>query len=413
MPPPQVLDRRVGVEDLRRVRADPRVRERSLARAAHRILQGRVGERECGDVVARSHRLRPALVQVDSRRAGDVREDGVEHLPILFVGVEPFVQEAAQKSSALRRAEAVGVTHRRGGIRLMLQPRGGIANRGEAEAGDWRVRRAVRDLVSRPRLEAAVERHGVTGEAPPRARNLAARRREELRTGGEAAVRAGRIDGVVARQIVDREFSRACVCRPLRADDAGDRGATIGRHRHADAHRQRPLGHIELPPDPDQRVAEPHQEPIAKIVVGRRVWRPAAIEAVQRDLVTAIEDVDERCAVSSRRLRPQDVQIGRELDAARGVDGGLVEVGDDLVVGILGVDGEMDRADDLLVARQAEVGTARDLDARHLRAERGRHEERRDEADGRQPAHDTGILAKKRAGAAEAPSCPWSSDEPG
>ena len=125
-------------------------------------------------------------------------------------------------------------------------------------------------------------------------------------------------------------------------------------------HRHRPILTIELPADPDEREAEAHQEAIAEIVFGRRIGRAAAIEAVQHDLVAAIEDVDERGAVAARRLGPEDVEIGGELDASGRVDRRLVEIDDQAVARILRIDREVDRADDLLVARRAEVGAAGD-----------------------------------------------------
>ena len=158
--------------------------------------------------------------------------------------------------------------------------------------------------------------------------------------------------------------------------DAGDRLAAIGSDRHMNTHRVRPRGDVELPADPHQRVTKPHQKTIAQIVLGGGIGRSAAVEPVQDDLVAAIEDVDERRAVAGRRFRTEDVQIRRELDQARRVHRRLVEIGDDPVARSLRIDREVNGADDLLVAGQADVGACRDLDARHLGARRRRRRRR-------------------------------------
>ena len=92
-----VLDRRVGVEDLRLMRACPRVIEESFLRTAHRIAQARVRKwKGRGAVGAEPCRRRPARVQVDPRGAGDVRHHAVEHLAVALVGVEALVQKVAR-----------------------------------------------------------------------------------------------------------------------------------------------------------------------------------------------------------------------------------------------------------------------------------------------------------------------------
>src|SRR5262249_16183218 len=82
-------------------------------------------------------------------------------------------------------------------------------------------------------------------------------------------------------------------------------------------------------------------------------------------------------AVARRNLRPQDVEIRRELDAAGGVDRRLVEIHHHAVARRVRIDREVDRADDLLVSGGADVRALRDLDARHFGA-RGAAEDQRE-----------------------------------
>ena len=49
-----------------------------------------------------------------------------------------------------------------------------------------------------------------------------------------------------------------------------------------------------------------------------------------------------------------------------------------MIARIVGIDGEMDGADDLLVARETEIAPSRDIDTRHLRADGWRHNHQRE-----------------------------------
>jgi hypothetical protein len=165
----KVLGIRVRVHDLRaaagRGRAAP---EDAVRPAAERVRADRVGE---GELVARikvvlviarvAAGLGEAGVHEALARAGDVRDDAVEHAPPRLVLVETLVDEVAQEASALGDAERVGVAHRGPAVRrerignpvrragLVAEEGDHVARRGEAEAQDLGVPGGVDELVDR------------------------------------------------------------------------------------------------------------------------------------------------------------------------------------------------------------------------------------------------------------------------
>src|SRR5262249_32679088 len=161
----------------------------------------------------------------------------------------------------------------------------------------------------------------------------------------------------------------------------------IGRDRHVHAQRVGPRGDVDLPADPHDRVAEAHQKAIAEIVFGRRIGRAAAVESVQDDFVATVEDVHQRDAVSGRGLRPEDVEIRRELDETGGVDRRLVEIDDQAIAPRLRIDREVDRADDLLVAGDPDVRASGDVDARDLRTRDGARDQHERRGQAEHPRH--------------------------
>ena len=65
-----------------------------------------------------------------------MRDHPVEDPPPGGVGVEAQVEERAEETAALRRAEREGVLGRHRGLRVVLYPRRGVADGGEAEPAD-------------------------------------------------------------------------------------------------------------------------------------------------------------------------------------------------------------------------------------------------------------------------------------
>src|SRR4029077_16445883 len=77
---------------------------------------------------------------------------------------------------------------------------------------------------------------------------------------------------------------------------------------------------------------------------------PSTAERSEQLLVPPVDDVKEDDAVAARRiLRLDDVEVRGELHLPLGVLRRLVEVDNDLVVRVVGVDREVDFPDELLV----------------------------------------------------------------
>ena len=359
--------------------ARARVVERAFLDAGHRIALFRVGEGKGRrrELAQRGGR-RPSPVEVDPRGAGDVRHHGIEHLAVALVGIEALIEKIAEESAALRGAERVGVFRRGDRVGRVLEPRRGIPHGDESQTGNRRIRGGVRQLVGAARLEPALERDDVARQLPLVARDRGRRALDPVADGQRVPRRRG-IARRVAAQISDREFRTPRIGRERRADDTGH----AGRRRHVDPDRAVALRHVELPADPHDREALPHQQAVAELGVRRQVaGRGGAVESGEDGPAAAVDDVDERDAVPvGRVLRLEDREVGAELDEPGGVARRLVEIGDDLVARALGIDDEVDASDDQLVAAgrtegaPAEHVPARgDVDARHFGGGEGRQE---------------------------------------
>jgi hypothetical protein len=174
--------------------------------------------------------------------------------------------------------------------------------------------------------------------------------------------------GPIRRQQIERG-ARIRGNEPV-ADGAGDRSSAIGRDRGV---KTRPIaGHPGLPPDGDERIAFPHQELVTEL--GRPI---GAVERPQQHAVPPVEHVEQQHAIALRRvLRLDHRDVGAELDAPGRIARRLVEVGDQPVVGIPWIDGEVGDPDELFVrARGTEglaaehVGPRLDFDSRELGAQ--------------------------------------------
>src|SRR5882672_1896064 len=153
----------------------------------------------------------------------------------------------------------------------------------------------------------------------------------------------------------------------IRAHPAGDRLAVVGRHWRIKPQHSLVVRHIELPAQPDQREAAPHQKSVAHLGLSRKITAAApVIEEPNHRLASAVRNLEQRGAVAPVQiLGPEDVKIGGEFDQALFVALRLVEINDDLVVRIVRVDCEVDFGDDLLVsARRAELLAVEQVGAR-------------------------------------------------
>ena len=143
-----------------------------------------------------------------------------------------------------------------------------------------------------------------------------------------ARVGTGGIDRRIRRHVLGQLVGRdSTVDLDQRTDDSG----CAVRRRHANAQPIAARRQVELPADGNHREAATEQEAIADIGIapGRHAIEHAG------DPVAAVHDVHDRDAVAAG-LRPDRVEIGRELDATVRVTWRLVDVDDDALRGSAG-----------------------------------------------------------------------------
>ena len=149
-----------------------------------------------------------------------------------------------------------------------------------------------------------------------------------------------------------------------------DRPPVLRCGRGIDAHQPGTRRRVELPADPEQGKALPHQEAVADVGGRARVEAPSAVvEESEHPLAAAVGDLVEHGTVAALdALGFQQEKVRREFGLARGISRRLVEVGDDAVRRQCGIDCEEDLPRDLLVgADGAERLPADDVAARlHL-----------------------------------------------
>ena len=118
-----------------------------------------------------------------------------------------------------------------------------------------------------------------------------------------------------------------------------------------------------------------HQEPVPEVRLGRRSEASLGhVEVAEHPLAPAVVHlVQQGAAALLHDLGADQVEVGGHLDLPLGVPGREGDVGDDPVGVVLGIEGEMDDPDDLLVgAGQAEapasehVGAFTDLEPHDL-----------------------------------------------
>src|SRR5262245_59472947 len=97
------------------------------------------------------------MIEAAVPAARDVRVDGVEDLPVFFVGVETLIDEVAKVAARLRDAESQSALDRRHVVALIFEIRRQVARRRKAQSHDRRVLRSIDDLVNFARLESAFE----------------------------------------------------------------------------------------------------------------------------------------------------------------------------------------------------------------------------------------------------------------
>ena len=194
-----------------------------------------------------------------------------------------------------------------------------------------------------------------------------------LRLGFLGAHGESRLGGVEARRGVAQpeggDLGRARAAHQLVADGADDRLAVLLRHRHMHGHAIVGARRVGVPARPHHGVAEAEQQRIAGVldgarvigVGGRRVHQP-----MRQELAPAIVHLVEELVIAARRVgRAQNEDIGVVLDHAAGIARRLVEIDDDAVARIGGIELALGRADDALVgagrAERGAVGEGLDL----------------------------------------------------
>src|SRR5262245_3543798 len=97
------------------------------------------------------------MIEAAVAAARDMRVDGVEDLPVRFVGVETLIDEVAKVAAGLRNAESQSAFDRGHVVTLVFEIRRQVARRRKAQPHDRRGLRAIDDLVNLARLETALE----------------------------------------------------------------------------------------------------------------------------------------------------------------------------------------------------------------------------------------------------------------
>src|SRR5439155_690832 len=135
-----------------------------------------------------------SVVEAATPGAGSVHEEAVEYGAARLVGVEALVDEMSQEPARLRDAEANTPANGEGAGRVVFAVRHHVPHRGEAEADDDRVSRAIDQLVDPAGLEApgVSDPRPTVHEAPLIARHDAAGRQPALRSTPRARSRAAR-----------------------------------------------------------------------------------------------------------------------------------------------------------------------------------------------------------------------------
>ena len=304
----------------------------------------------------------------------------------------------ANETAGLRGAVHVRVATWSDRTGIVLQRGCHVADSGQAEARNRWVLCLVCDFVRQTRPHTGLQANGVriwddrsvflARELPLVSRNQP-RRRENPFALRQTVLRVVEIErrvraGVVPAGVRVRE--RRLVGNKPHPHPAGDRLAVVGGNRRVEPDKSSALGDVELPANGDERVALVQQIRVAEVGFTGGIGRPASTaERAEQLLVPAVHDVEEDDAVTARGiLRLDDVEVGGELHLPLGILRCFVEVDDDLVVRVVGVDREVNRPDELFVRPDLaerlaakHVLASLDVNPRDLRGARSRREKQK------------------------------------
>ncbi len=151
-----------------------------------------------------------------------------------------------------------------------------------------------------------------------------------------------------------------------------------------------------MPAEPDQRVAALQQKAVAEMLRVARIERSrGTVEHPEHAFTAAVRHFEQHGAVAPRRIaRLQHVDVRREFDQAFFAARGFVDIDDDLVGGIGGIDREISFADEAFVRPDfaerlaiEHVGTLGEFDAQQCGRGQRREEREQDETTLQQAQH--------------------------
>ena len=261
----------------------------------------------------------------------------------------------AEIAARLREADGQRVGDRPAGdldrLGIVLQPAHEIARGGEAQTLNLRVPGLVGEFVEEAGLGLVLELDRLAVDEGPLVGRHRLRRVRRASAHGQhraALVLRGRLVGEL--EALQRAAARAG--HPFLAHRLDDRLAVVGRDRCGQAEALVGARRIGIPAGPDDRPAPAHREAVADI--GHRPRIVHALRAVgdvaEQHLAAAIVDLVEDAPVALRGvLGPQHEEIRRVFDHAARIARRLVDQGDALVAGRVGIDLALGDADHALI----------------------------------------------------------------
>ncbi len=137
----------------------------------------------------------------------------------------------------------------------------------------------------------------------------------------------------------------------LKANDAADRLALVPGKRRPQKQALLPRQHLTRPAAPDHSVAAAHEETVAGAVfLVQFVSAGREIEKTEGELVAAVVDIVKNGPIALGRIfRSQNHDVGFKHNLALVVARGQMQIDNDPVARVLGIESKAGNADDLLI----------------------------------------------------------------